>query len=297
MLALLAQETAPARFSTDWWLSVGASLAFLLVVAVVLTLLGRRYVRKLVRRAGAQRGDERDRDAAQRMRRTATVTHLIFTTLEVALWVTVFLIILSSIGVNLGPLIAGAGIAGVALGFGAQTVVRDTLAGFFILLENQFDVGDAVDLQTTGGPVAGSVETLTLRITSVRAFDGTLHVIPNGNIEITSNKTRGWGRAIVDIRLAYDQDIEAVRAILVELFAELKEADPFSSALRKDPDVQGVVQLTDAGQVLRVTAETLPSRRWEIERFLRERITTRLTERGVAVPAVPPVMAPGSGKP
>jgi moderate conductance mechanosensitive channel len=119
--------------------------------------------------------------------------------------------------------------------------------------------------------------------------------VPNGNIAVTSNKTRGWGRAIVDIRLAYDQDIERVRGILNELFDELRDAEPFAGALRDGPEVLGVVQLTDAAQVLRVTAETIPSKRWVIERVLRERITTRLTERGVSTPPVPVAVPPPGG--
>jgi small conductance mechanosensitive channel len=194
--------------------------------------------------------------------------------------------------VNLGPLIVGAGIAGVALGFGAQTIVRDTLSGFFILAEGQFDIGDLVELQTTGGPVAGTVEALTLRVTSVRSFDGTLNTVPNGNIEVTSNKTRGWGRAIVDIRLAFDEDVERIRVVLQELFDDLGDVEPFASGLRATPEVLGVIQLATDAQILRVAAETEPARRWEIERDLRERITNRLSERGISIAAASVVATP-----
>jgi moderate conductance mechanosensitive channel len=289
MVGLFAQ--APTTFSRDWWLSVGLALGLLLLGAVVLNFVARRYVNRLLKRAEAQQADEPDRVRAQRMRRKATIAHLALTTLQVVVWILVVLVILGSIGVSLGPLIAGAGIAGVALGFGAQTVVRDTLSGFFILAENQFDVGDTVELQTTGGPVAGTVEVLTLRVTSVRAYDGTLNIVPNGNISVTSNKTRGWGRAIVDVRLTFDQDVEKIRAILQELFGELAGVEPFVSGLRAPPEVLGVVQLAVDAQVLRVAAETIPSRRWAIERSLREMITTRLTERGVSLPS-PSVMSP-----
>ena len=288
MVGLFAQA---ATFSRDWWLSVGLALALLLLGAVGLNFFARRYVNRLLKRAEAQQADEPDRVRAQRMRRKATIAHLALTTLQLVVWILVVLVILGSIGVSLGPLIAGAGIAGVALGFGAQTVVRDTLSGFFILAENQFDVGDTVELQTTGGPVAGTVEVLTLRVTSVRAYDGTLNIVPNGNISVTSNKTRGWGRAIVDVRLTFDQDVEKIRAILQELFGELAGVEPFISGLRAPPEVLGVVQLAIDAQVLRVAAETIPSRRWAIERSLREMITTRLTERGVSLPS-PSVISP-----
>jgi small conductance mechanosensitive channel len=289
MWMTLAQAAA-ARFSSEWWLTVGVSLGLILLVAVIVNVLARRYVRRLEQRA-AELAEGTEREKLRQARRRATVANLLLSTFQIVVWSVVVMIILTSLGVNLGPLLATAGIAGVALGFGAQTIVRDTLSGFFILAENQFDVGDTVELQTAAEPVSGTVEALTLRITTVRAFDGTLNIVPNGNILVTSNKTRGWGRAIVDLRLPYDQDVDQVRDILTELFDEIREVPPFEGALREGPDVLGIVQLTDAAEILRVVAETIPSKRWEIERVLREQMTNRLTQRGVAAPPTP-VIAP-----
>jgi small-conductance mechanosensitive channel len=289
MAVPLAQDIV-LRFSKEWWLSVGIALGAIIVVAAVVNAVARRYVRRLIDRAEQQQRDDPDRDRAQRLRRTATVARLILSTFQVVVWTIVVLVVVGSIGVNLGPLIAGAGILGVALGFGAQSIVRDTLAGFFILAEDQFAVGDVVELQTTGGAVSGTIEALTLRVTSIRAFDGTLNIVPNGNINVTSNKTRGWGRAIVDVRLTFDQDVEHVRTVLHDLFRDLAGVEPYATGLREEPKVLGIVQLTVDAQVLRVTAETIPSRRWEIERELRERITMRLAESGVAPPASPMIV-------
>ncbi len=289
MFLVLGQQEV-ARFSTEWWLTAGVSLVLILIFALVVNLIARRYVRRLDDRV-SELVDGADREKLRQARRRATVAQLLLNTFQIVVWTVVILIVLTSLGVNLGPLLATAGIAGVALGFGAQTLVRDTLAGFFILAENQYDVGDTVELQTTANPVSGTVETLTLRITTIRAFDGTLNIVPNGNIQVTSNRTRGWGRAIVDLRLSYDQDVDKVRDVLSELFDELREVPPFAGALRDGPDVLGVVQLTDAAQILRVVAETVPSKRWEIERTLREQVTNRLTQRGVVAPPIP-VIAP-----
>ena len=289
MFVTLAQAETP-RFSNEWWLTVGVSLGLILLFAVIVNVLARRYVRRLEDRA-ATLAEGTEREKLRQARRRATVAKLLLDTFQIVVWSVVVMIILTSLGVNLGPLLATAGIAGVALGFGAQTIVRDTLSGFFILAENQFDVGDTVDLQTSAQPVSGTVEALTLRITMVRAFDGTLNIVPNGNILVTSNKTRGWGRAIVDLRLPYDQDVDQVREILNELFDEIRAVPPFEGALREGPDVLGIVQLTDAAEILRVVAETIPSKRWEIERLLREQMTNRLTQRGVAAPPIP-VIAP-----
>ncbi len=252
-------------------------------MALLVTVVGRRYVHHARRRA-ADSGDDVE---GRRRRRTVTIASLVATTLTVIVWFTVLLSIMSWLGVSIGPLLASAGIAGVALGFGAQTLVRDTISGLFIFLEGQFDVGDAVDLQTTGGLVSGTVEGLTLRVTSIRQFDGTLSIVPNGSINVTSNKTRGWGRAIVDIRVALDEDADHVRDTLQELFDRLVHEQPFESALRKEPTVLGVMQTTDVAQVIRVIAETQPSKRAEVERLLRERITTTIAEKGIRVPPLP----------
>jgi len=223
------------------------------------------------------------------LQRATTLTHALSTGLVVAIWVMAALLVLGELHVNLAPLLASAGVAGVALGFGAQSLVKDTLSGFFILLENQFGVGDVVELQTTAQPVAGKVEALTLRVTTLRAFDGSLHVVPNGNIQVVSNRSRGWGRAIVDVRIAHGEDVESVREVLEELFEELRGDPAFADPVREGPSVLGVETSSDFAQVVRVIADTRPSKRLDVERQLRERITRRLAERGVRLPAPPMV--------
>jgi moderate conductance mechanosensitive channel len=276
------------RYSTDWWIQFAVSISIALVLAIVVSLVVGRYVRRYRRKAKGS-GDDAE---GRRRRRLTTVIGLVGGVVVVIVWFIVVLTMLSQFGVDLGPLIASAGIAGVALGFGAQTLVRDTISGLFIVLESQYDVGDVVDLETDGGLVSGSVEGLTLRITSVRQFDGTLGIVPNGYIKVARNKTRGWGRAIIDVRVALDEDAARVRVVLEELLEELSSQEPFESALRKNPEVLGVTQVTDAAQVMRVAAETEPSRRWEIERELRERITARIAERGIRVPPIVPARPP-----
>lgn len=256
-----------------------------MVVAVTISFIVRRYVRRYRRRAKEASDDAEGR----RRRRLTTVIGLVGGVIVVIAWLTVIMTILRRLEVDLGPLIASAGIAGIALGFGAQSLVRDTISGLFIVLESQYDVGDVVDLETEGGLVSGTVEALSMRITSVRQFDGTLSVVPNGSVQVARNKTRGWGRAIIDLRVALDEDTARVRVVLEELLEELSAEEPFESALRTNPEVLGVTQVTDAAQVIRVAAETEPSRRWEIERQLRERISARIAERGIRVP---PLVAP-----
>jgi small conductance mechanosensitive channel len=194
--------------------------------------------------------------------------------------------LLKALGVDITPIIASAGIAGIALGFGAQTVVRDALSGLFIFIEGQYDVGDTVDLTTAAGSVSGTIEGLTLRTTAVRQYDGSLSMVPNGVIEITNNRTRGWGRAVVDVSVALDEDTDHVRDVLEELLDELDGQPPLNEWLRQPPQVLGVTQLTDVAQVIRIAAETVPSHRVDAERLLRAKVLARMGERSIKSPPV-----------
>jgi len=282
---------APA-YSTEWWRDLAIELGLAIALALAITVALRVWVRRAERKANDAADDSME---GPRRRRLATIAGLIAATLQVILWIVIGFYLLAAFGVPLGPLFASAGVAGVALGFGAQTLVKDTLAGLFIALEGQFDVGDVIDLQTEGGPLSGTIERLTLRITSVRQYDGTLSIVPNGAIQVTSNKTRGWGRAIVDVRVALSEDPDRVRNALEGLLHDLAEDEPLRSWLREAPSVLGIVQLTDIAQVVRLVAQTTPGNRLEAERFLRERVTARITEQGIKVPPVPGAIAPSPG--
>ena len=204
------------------------------------------------------------------------------------------LVVLGEFHIAIGPLIAGAGIAGVALGFGAQSLVKDFLSGFFILLENQFGVGDAVTLNVVGQLVTGKVETISLRTTGVRAYDGTLNVVPNGSVVVVGNRSRGWARAIVDVRVGLDANLDRVRDILEELFDELRADEELEGAFFSGPQVLGVERLGDADIVMRATAEVRPTRRADLERELRRRVKQRFDERGISIPVVPPSSPAGT---
>jgi small-conductance mechanosensitive channel len=289
MLSLLAAGRGAKPFV--WGRSDTILVVSIVVVAVVITVVARLLVGRFQRKLEGKVSLTQDLN----LQRAATLTHALSTGAIVLIWTIAMLLILSNVGVNLAPLLASAGVAGVALGFGAQSIVRDTLSGFFILLENQFGVGDIVEVQTTAGAAGGKVESLTLRITTLRAFDGTLHVIPNGNIQLASNKSRGWARAIVDVRLAYGEDVQGVRDMLEELFEELRAEPAMRDWLMEGPSVLGIETLADYGQVIRVVAETRPSKRPDVERVLRERISARLAERGVQVPTPSAMMRSPDG--
>jgi small-conductance mechanosensitive channel len=267
-------------FTRDWLLSHGVKIAIVLVASVLVMLAARAAVRRMHRRLEGVESVTQELN----LQRAATLTQAVSYVVRVVVWTVAILLVLGEVGISLGPLIAGAGIVGVALGFGAQSLVRDFLSGFFILLENQFGVGDGVEVMISGQMVAGKVEALSLRTTELRAFDGTLHIIPNGNVLLVSNKSKGWARAIVDVAVAYDADLDRVETVLRELFEELKRDERLRQAFHSGPDLLGVERFGDHDVVVRVVAETRPSRRGDIERELRTRIRKRFGEQGIALP-------------
>lgn len=267
--------------SREWLLSHGVRIAIVLAAGFVLLLVARLAVRRMQRRLEAAEGATQELS----LQRAATLTQAITYVVRVVVWTLTILVLLGEFDINLGPLIAGAGIIGVALGFGAQSLVRDFLSGFFILLEDQFGVGDIIEVSVGGQQVTGKVEKLNLRTTDVRSFDGTRHTIPNGNILMVGNRSRGWARVIVDVSVAYTEDVDRVRGVLEELFAELREEPDLQGSLFSGPEVLGVEGVGEKDVVLRVIAEVRPTRKASLERLLRQRIKERFDLRGIAVPA------------
>ena len=287
-MTLLAQVT---NGETGWFSEPWVRIVIILGAAILVTLASRLVVSRFRKKLEGKASVTQELN----LQRAATLTGALSTALIVVIWALAILMALGELGQNIAPLLASAGVAGVALGFGAQSLVRDTLSGFFILLENQFGVGDNLEVQTPSNKVAGRVESLTLRVTSIRAFDGALHFVPNGNIVVASNRSKGWARAIIDVRTAYDEDVEHLRSVLEELFEELKGDRTLSEWIHEAPSVLGVERMGHDALVMRVIADTRPSKVMDVERLLRERITRRLLERGIKVPVTPVTPAPPVG--
>ena len=277
--------------ATDWFAEPWVRIVVILAAALLVTLFSRLIVTRFRRRLEGTASITQELN----LQRATTLTGALSTALIVVIWALAILMALGELGQNIAPLLASAGVAGVALGFGAQSLVKDTLSGFFILLENQFGVGDNVEVQTPSNRVVGRVESLTLRVTALRAFDGALHFVPNGNILVASNRSKGWARAIIDVRTAYDEDVEHLRQVLEELFEELKGDRTLSEWIHEAPNVLGVERMGQDALVMRVIADTRPSKVMDVERLLRERITRRLLERGIKVPVTPATPVPPAG--
>jgi small conductance mechanosensitive channel len=213
-------------------------------------------------------------------KRAKTLGRILRQSVAVGIWALAAVTILSEVGVAIGPLIAGAGIAGVAVGFGAQSLVKDVISGFFMLLENQFRVGDVVTLAS----VTGQVEAVNLRTTVLRDIEGAVHVVPNGTISVVTNLTRGWSRALLDVAVAYREDTDRCIAILRQVGVQM-EADPnFSSRLSEPFEYPGVEALGDSAVVLRVMVRTRPGEQWNVARELRRRIKQAFDTHGIEMP-------------
>ena len=212
-------------------------------------------------------------------KRADTIMRLIRTTGTVVIVVTALLMILAELGINIGPLLASVGIVSLALGLGAQTLVKDVIGGLFIILEGQFQIDDVIEF----GGYIGTVEDMTLRTTQVRDFKGYLHIVPNGEIRLLTNRTRGWSRAIVDVGIAYDEDLELAMQALEELGASLMTDPEVRELLLEEPVVTGVEELEDWQIRLRLSVKTLPTEHWGVQRHIRRRIRAEFPEKGVTL--------------
>ena len=253
-------------------------IALIVVVGVLLTRLGTRAVRRFVRTLHA-RGPVRT-TSVRAEQRISTLADVLTGMVRVVVGIVVALLVLGEIGVDLAPLLAGAGIAGIAVGFGAQSLVKDFLSGFFILLEDQYGVGDVINL----GDATGTVEDISLRVTRLRATDGTVWFVPNGEIKRVGNTSMEWSRALIDVLIAYDSDLAAVtRAIGEEAQRFAGEAE-WSDAVLEPPEVWGVQSMAVDGLTIRLVVKTAPRRQYAVARELRGRITDRLRRDGVKGP-------------
>jgi small-conductance mechanosensitive channel len=245
----------------------------ILAVAIAITVACRFVIGRLERRMAGSL------DAgSSRQKRAHTLAGILRAAILVVLWVTVVVMVLQEIGVPVAPLIATAGIGGIALGFGAQTLVKDVVSGFFILLENQYDVGDTVQVAT----VSGTVEAVGLRTTVLRGADGTRHVVSNGEIRISSNQTRIFSRSVLVLPLPYDVDIDRVIALATSAGADLRSDPAFGPDMVSDLEVLGVEAFGADRMDINLTVETRPGRQWAVARELRRRIKMLLDREGIS---------------
>ncbi len=257
----------------------GSDVLIVAVLTFVLMRILRVVVQRFVRGVSARQGGTR-REAQQKAQ---TLGSAVESTGRLVIIIVASVMIIGALGLNIGPLIASAGIAGIAIGLGAQSLIRDMVNGFFILMENQYAVGDSVTI----GAFTGSVEEVSLRRTVLRSVRGEMIVIPNGTITAVQNASKGWSRAVIDVDTAPTANDQQVIALLREVVAEL-QADPvLGKAIVEEPQVLGVTATSASAVTFRLLIKTPPLQQWNMEREARMRVRLRLQEAGVPLPLLP----------
>lgn len=241
---------------------------------------GQRRLTRMMRRAGVQTPSDllESRLEAERMQRRAdTIGSALRSTWSFLVLVTTLFVILAQYDIQIGPLLAAAGILGVALGFGAQSLVKDMLAGIFILSEDQYGVGDIIDL----GEASGVVEEVGLRVTRLRGLDGTVWFVPNGEIQRVGNKSRLWSRAMVEIRVDPRVDVEVAKEALLEAASAAIGREDLASDVLGEARIPGVETIARDAIMLRVFVQVRPGRQWDVERAIRAEVHRVFTKRKI----------------
>ena len=264
------------RWSETIWTHGLRIIAVLVAVYLALRLL-RHALDRVVRAAVARQMEGQAEVEIEK--RTDTLTHVVYRTAWVVAFAIAVLTALPEVGINIGPLLAGAGVVGLAIGLGAQSLVRDTLNGLFILVENQYGKGDVVSIAGIGG----LVEDVNLRRTVLRDLNGTVHSIPNGQVAVSSNQTRGWSRVNMNVRVAYGADLDRVMAAMDRVGQELTGDPTFGPMILSAPHALRVDGFDDLGVQVKVLGETQPMRQWEVMGELRKRLTRALAEEKIEI--------------
>lgn len=276
---------------------IGAPLRIAVVVAVCfaiwlfITVAIKRVTRRLVAKSAAERRTiarrtEHTSDLSQVLmsqRRTARAEAIASLLRSVTTAIVAgmgILLVLAQLNINITPLLASAGVVGVALGFGAQSMVKDYLSGIFLILEDQFGVGDVVDL----GPVVGTVEDVTLRVTQLRDMSGVVWYVRNGEIVRVANRSQGWTLAVVDIPVRYSEDLDKVRSLVAAVATDMDEDPQYDDMLLGKPSFAGVESVSGDAVTVRVTAKAMPEKQVAATRILRERLKITFDRAGLSVP-------------
>jgi small conductance mechanosensitive channel len=281
---------------SDFFVDNVASILLILVVAAVGVGLMKRVIHRAMERLGRstqllrpgqQSGSLTSREQMEveqrRLRvrkRTETLGGVLMAIARVFVWSVALILVLGELGVNLAPLIAGAGIVGVALGFGAQKVVGDFLSGMFMIAEDQFGVGDIIDL----GEASGTVERITLRTTVLRDIYGTVWHVPNGEVQRVGNMSQEWSKALLDVGVAYDTDTDTAAELLLATATDLSHDPQWADAFLDDPEVLGVETLAADAVTIRISVRTRPAEQFKVQRELNRRFKKALDSAGIEIP-------------
>ena len=301
MRILVAMLAALNAFSDIDWGSTGKLVAWksgtliaLAVLGLVLQLVAHRLIDHLVRRAEegvlpdrlaqatlGRNSEEPPAGSTRRVQRAQAMGSLLKSVTSGVIVAVIFTMMLSALGFAIGPILASAGILGVALGFGSQTLVKDFLSGIFLIFEDQYGVGDVVNL---GEGLTGTVEAVSLRVTRVRDTNGTVWYVRNGELLRVGNMSQNWARTVLDIQVSAREDLGRVRRVLQDVANDLWHDEDFEGVVIEEPEIPGVEAITPDAITLRVTLKTAPMEQWRVARVLRERIKARFDHEGIQAP-------------
>jgi moderate conductance mechanosensitive channel len=289
-------------FGMDWLaenaqalIAKPAKILLIVVLATVIRLLAHRAIRRLTdgtatgavptilrprRVRGTAAGDVGDQIAARRTQRTAAIGSVLRSFASIVVLGIAVVLVLGELGINLAPILASAGVVGVALGFGAQNLVKDFIAGIGIILEDQYGVGDVVDL----GEASGTVEAVGLRITRLRDVNGVVWYARNGEILRVGNKSQGYAQVVIDMPVAHDTDLEGCRAVMQEVADVMYAEEEWAGVLLAAPESLGVEQITSEGVFMRLQVRSTNTDQWRVGRELRMRLKERFVAEGIRTP-------------
>ncbi|MFA9187663.1 mechanosensitive ion channel family protein [Flavobacterium sp. FBOR7N2.3] len=260
-----------------WLLTSGIKIVFLVIIAFFMNKIINRFIEKAVRIA--IRPDRHSSKEAEEKREN-TLIQIFTTTAKIGILCIILLMILGEFGIEIGPILAAAGIVGLAFGFGGQYLIRDIISGLFIILENQYRVGDVVDFDIA----SGAVEQISLRKTTLRDMDGTVHHIPHGEIKKVSNLSTDFSRINLNIGVGYSTNIEHVITVINKVGNDLANESEWKNFIIKAPQFLRIDDFADSSIVIKILGETQPSKQWEITGELRKRIKVAFENEGIEIP-------------
>jgi small conductance mechanosensitive channel len=258
----------------DWFLSSGITIVLILIALFVVLRIVRSFSKRLSKLFLKKKDDEESRKRAE------TIGSVIRNTLRITLMILALLIILSQVGVEIGPLLAAAGIAGLAIGFAGQSLVKDIINGFFILLEDQIRVGDIVEV----AGISGVVEKINLKLTRLRDLEGNVHFIPNSIIDTVSNKTKEYSCYLLDIGVAYREDADEVMEVIKQIDEEMRSDPDYKDLILQPIEIFGLDRFDDSAVVVRARTRTLPAKQWGVGREFKRRIKMKFDELDIEIP-------------
>ena len=285
-------DSEPLAHVATWLIGKPLAIIGLIVLGVVARWLLHRLVDRVVRRAeggvlparlvrgGLDRLSTDVTASARRAQRARTMGSLLKSIVGGVIFTVITIMAVSELGYDVAPIIAGAGIVGVALGFGSQTLVKDFLSGIFMIFEDQYGVGDVVDV----GEASGTIEAVSLRVTRLRDVDGTVWYVRNGEILRVGNMSQNWSRTVLDIPVDYSEDLTQVRSVLKDVAHGLWDDEDYKGVIIEEPEVWGVQSLEPDSVVVRVTLKTAPMQQWNVAREMRERVKARFDHEGIEIP-------------